>query len=84
MGTGVENAAVVDEPQGVERDILQEALVFLDDLRESGRTNMFGACPYLEDMFGPEFMNRRQAKDVLSYWMKTFEKRHPSGETEDS
>ena len=84
MENSVENAAEVDKAQGVREDILQEALVFLDDLRESGNINMFGACPYLEDMFGPEFMNRRQSKDVLSYWMKTFSKRHPVNETENS
>jgi len=48
-----------------------EMLEYLDDLRESGVTNMFGAGSYLEDAFG---LDRREAKDVLQYWMKTFGK----------
>jgi hypothetical protein len=30
----------------------QEAFDFLDNLRDSGVTNMFGARPYLERQFG--------------------------------
>ncbi len=46
-----------------------EHLEFLDTLRESGVTNMFGAGPYLQEEFG---LTRRQASDVLLYWMRTF------------
>jgi len=50
--------------------VTDEALVYLDELRESGATNMFGAAQYLErDMD----MNRREAKEVLLYWMDNFE-----------
>lgn len=52
-----------------------EHLTFLDELRESGETNMFGASPYLQAEFGLE---RKDAKEVLLYWMKTFEDRHPN------
>jgi len=50
-----------------------EHLEFLDDLRESGVTNMFGASPYLEREFGLE---RNDAKQVLTYWIESFEERH--------
>lgn len=40
---------------------------FLDELRESGETNMFGAAPYLMEEF-PEF-DRREAKAIVSEWM---------------
>jgi hypothetical protein len=43
---------------------------YLDALRESGVTNMFGAAPYLMDEFG---LTRYQAKDVLLEWMQSFE-----------
>ena len=42
---------------------------FLDDLRESGVTNMFGAAPYLEEEFGLE---KREARAILSQWMREF------------
>ena len=47
---------------------------FLDELRESGVTNMFGAAPYIIEEFG---VTRQEAKDLLLNWMQTFEERHP-------
>ncbi len=47
---------------------------YLDDLRESGVTNMFGAGAWLRSDFG---LGRREAGAVLSDWMKTFSERHP-------
>ena len=51
----------------------QEQLEYLDTLRESGETNMFGARPYLQQAFGLE---KDHANRVLSEWMRTFEERH--------
>ena len=39
---------------------------YLEELRESGDTNMFGASPYLESEFG---MSRNDAKAALTWWM---------------
>ena len=47
---------------------------YLDELRESGITNMFGALPYLRKSY-PE-LDREHAKSILLNWMKTFGKRH--------
>jgi hypothetical protein len=47
---------------------------FLDELRESGVTNMFGAAPYIVEEFG---VTRKEAKSFLLNWMQTFEERHP-------
>jgi hypothetical protein len=47
---------------------------YLDELRESGVTNMFGSGPYVQREFG---LGRRETKDVVIEWMTTFEKRHP-------
>jgi len=55
--------------------LTDEMLVYLDELRESGETNMFGARPYVMDEF-PE-LTKEQAGKVLSYWMATFGTRHP-------
>lgn len=50
--------------------ITDEHLEFLDDLRESGATNMFGARPYVQEEFPA--LSSEQSATVLSYWMKTF------------
>lgn len=61
----------IDLPKGVE----QEHLNFLDDLRDSGVTNMFGAGPYVEEMFE---VDRHEARKIVKCWMETFEQRHAS------
>ena len=50
-----------------------EHLEYLDGLRESGVTNMFGAGAYLQGAFG-ELASRADAQKVLSYWMESFGK----------
>lgn len=55
-------------------DALEGAhLVFLDNLRASGATNMFGARPYLQRAFG---LKPKDAGAILVYWMRTFSERH--------
>ena len=49
--------------------VIEEHLEFLDELRVSGTTNMFGAAPYLSDEFG---ITKSEARKILSYWMETF------------
>ena len=51
----------------------QEVFEYLDRLRKSGRTNMFGAGPYLEEEFG---IGRKEASVLLKEWMDTFSERH--------
>jgi hypothetical protein len=58
--------------------LTEEHLLYLDRLRESGVTNMFGAVPYILIEF-PE-LSEKQAKQVLIFWMKTFSDRHPRRE----
>ena len=53
--------------------VQEKYLVYLDQLRESGVTNMFGAGEYLEAQFN---LSRKEAKEILIYWIKTFDKRH--------
>lgn len=53
----------------------EEHLEYLDDLRESGDTNMFAARPYVEREF-PE-LSEDEASKVLLYWMSSFGERHP-------
>jgi len=48
----------------------EEHKSYLDALRESGVTNMFGATPYLIGAF-PE-LDKKEASAILSEWMRTF------------
>ena len=43
---------------------------YLEGLRQSGVTNMFGAGPYLEREFG---LDSNEAKEVLLNWMRSYE-----------
>lgn len=60
----------IERPEDATDDVLD----YLDDLRESGATNMFGAAPYLVEEFD---FDKRTAREILSYWMATFSERHP-------
>jgi len=44
---------------------------FLDELRDSGETNMFGATAYVMEEFG---LTRYTATEVVNTWMKEFKK----------
>ena len=48
-----------------------EFFTFLDELRQSGETNMFGVAPYLEASFT---LSRADTKTVLTAWMQTFQR----------
>ena len=54
----------------MERATEDTMFTYLEGLRQSGVTNMFGAGPYLEREFG---LNRNEAKEVLLNWMKSYE-----------
>jgi len=54
-------------------EIQEEYLEYLDSLRESGVTNMFGAAVYLSDECG---LSKTNARKVLMFWMQTFSERH--------
>lgn len=64
------NAVPVERPEIVTED----HLLYLDNLRESGVTNMYGAGPYLADEFD---LVKDYSYTILSYWMKSFAERHP-------
>lgn len=47
---------------------------YLDGLRESGSTNMYGAARYLQEDLD---LDRDEARSVLSHWMRTFSDEPP-------
>jgi hypothetical protein len=49
---------------------LEKYFGYLDKLRKSGATNMFGAGPWLETAFG---IDRKQSTLVVRMWMKTLD-----------
>lgn len=51
-----------------------EVFAYLDDLRESGITNMWGAGLYIQTEFE---IDNNEARDLVLEWMETFEERHP-------
>lgn len=57
-----------------------EQLDYLDRLRNSGRTNMYGAVPYLQVEFA---LTRSDAGPVLQEWMDTFSERRERGEVNE-
>ena len=50
---------------------------FLDDLRESGVTNMWGAGPYLQRAFS---RGKDEAMDVFLKWIGSFDPDQPPSE----
>jgi len=61
----------LEEVAEVSADELQEMREFLNRLRESGTTNMFGAAVDLQEWFG---LSKSVARNVLSFWMENFGK----------
>lgn len=51
------------------KENLPEEWIYLENLRRSGVTNMFGAGPYLEDEFG---ISKTKARKILIDWMKNY------------
>jgi hypothetical protein len=47
----------------------RSAMEYLNELRDSGVTNMFGAAPYVATAFD---MPKTEARRILSLWMNNF------------
>jgi len=60
------------EQTGEEED-MEIYFKYLDQLRVSGVTNMFGAGPYVQREFG---VDRKEAKRIVLSWMRSFSDRH--------
>lgn len=52
---------------------IDDVRTFLDELREDGSVNMYGARPYVKARFD---VSEADAKTLLVYWMKSFTERH--------
>lgn len=54
----------------IEKEDLLGYFEFLEDLRKTGLTNMFGARPYLQTAF-PD-LSDKEAKEILVKWMESY------------
>ena len=69
--------ATATEEGTMNKERIRMIFEYLDDLRVSGVTNMYGAGPYVEGAFS---VSRREAGDLVVEWMETFSERHPDGD----
>lgn len=60
-----------NRPEEIAGVSLWEAYMYLDELRESGETNMYGAGPYLCEEFG---ISKRESHQILQVWTEDFSK----------
>jgi len=51
----------------------EDVFKYLDDLRETGATNMIIAGTWIQNAFGLE---KQEAGAFLQEWMRTFDKKH--------
>jgi len=61
-------------------ELEKEAMGFLNVLRRSGVTNMFGAAPFVEDEFS---IDKREARRILQLWMRNFNEEGKYEEVEE-
>lgn len=62
------------ELEGIDTELVEQGLGFLDGLRESGVCNMYGSAPYLVEHLG---CDSGEAKRIFGLWVETFGERHP-------
>ncbi len=51
---------------------MEEYFEYLEQLRESGVVNMFGAVPYLQAEFPELEHDRKRAVEILQAWMDSY------------
>ena len=62
---------------GICSELRSQVFTYLDNLRESGTTNMHGAPAYVREEFG---VGKREAMSLVSSWMREFDARISAGE----
>ena len=54
----------------------REEFIYLENLRQSGVTNMYGASPYLADEFG---YTKKEATEILILWIENYNREDYEG-----
>ena len=52
---------------------MEKYFAYLEELRESGETNIFGAVPYLQRKFPELAFDRARALEILTAWMRSYD-----------
>lgn len=69
-----DNGVAVIEGRIMSKPTEQQVFEYLDELRESGVTNMHGSPAYVEKMFD---ISWKRASVLVGKWMKTFSEQTP-------
>lgn len=81
MGKRLEIGEVRRPGSWLSDEMLEKGLVFLDELRISGKVNMLYSTGYVQtwwkDVTGKSKLSRNAANQILKYWLATFHERHP-------
>jgi len=48
-----------------------DVFIFLEELRQSGVTNMFNALPYLEKEY--DYIDKKRLKKILEFYFKNYD-----------
>jgi hypothetical protein len=59
-----------------EKPSKEQVFKYLDDLRDSGITNMFGSPAYVYSRFAGK-VTQKESIDFVVEWMQTFSERRP-------
>lgn len=70
----------IEKPNNDENGTMAKYFAYLERLRESGVTNMYGAVPYLQRAFPELTYDRGRAHEILTAWMRSYDE--PGGEEE--
>jgi len=70
---------VTTEEHNTENISMAEYFAYLERLRESGETNMYGAVPYLQREFPELAFDRSRAHEILTAWMRSYDEPDKKG-----
>ena len=70
MSSSTDNEEQIDYKEKLNLAYNTTYYQYLEELRQSGVTNMFGAAPYLQEEFG---LDRREAEKILLSWMTHYD-----------
>ena len=70
----------IEKPNHPEGRTMAEYFAYLERLRESGVTNMYGAVPYLQREFPELTRNHARAHEILTAWMRSYDDPDKTGE----
>ena len=69
LGAAPRSAATKFNLKGVINMTTNKYWIYLENLRQSGITNMFGASPYLAEEFD---ISEKEANVILADWMRNY------------